>query len=180
MNLKKKILYSVDAGLFISATILLLLSELGTEKVTQREIISGFLFGNAYFMFPFIDMEKKDKFAKTIGIHCFCFLVSLFALYYSLQYYMNNMTGGFWLYETLAGIGMLISFSYASYIFIAFVRALLHLITKIKIYIFGETAREHYSATKKIIDGITAFFVALAAMVASVSAFIASIGAFLK
>lgn len=180
MSLKKKILYSINAGLFISAIILILLSELSTEKVIKREIIGGFLFGAAYFLFPFIDMEKKEKISYIVSIHAILSLISILVLYYALQFYMNYIDGGFWLFEILAALGIMFVFSYVFYVFIAFVRALLHLISKIKIYLFGDVVRENYSAAKKIIEGITAFVIAVTAMMASISAFISSIDAFLK
>ncbi len=180
MSLKNKILYSVDAGLFISAIIILLFSESNTGEVIERQLIFSLLFGIAYFLFPFIDMEKKEKISYIIIAHIVLSLASIFTLYYSLKFYTNNINGGFLLFEVFAALGIIFGFSYLSYVFIAFVRSLLHIILKIKVYLFGNTVRENYSAAKKFIEGITAFIVAVTAMVASVSAFTSLISTLLN
>ncbi len=175
----KKIFYSIDAGLFLSGIILMLFSKLYDTESELRVIIAGVFIAFSYFLFPFINMNKKEKIALTLAIHIILFSGCFYALFFSLDFYVNSNVGNT-LYEIPAALGILFAISYSSYLFIEFFRNSYCIILKIKAHLLTSSAKENYSATKKIIEGITAFLVAVTAMTAGISALIASINALIN
>ena len=64
MNIKKKIYYSIDLGLFLSGIFLILLSANGKSTVEIRGIIGVIVISASYVLFPFIDSQKKINLFK--------------------------------------------------------------------------------------------------------------------
>lgn len=172
--MKKKILFSIDAGLFLSGIFLILLSNNENTIVEIRAIIGESAIIASYFLFPFIDAQKKDQIFLSFVIHLVLFVVSFFTTYCSLNVYVKNMDGAVWWQEILAAIGIIGVISYLSYILINFIRSFYILSSKLISFILGTNVKETYSNTKKIIEKITALIVTITALVASITALIAS------
>ena len=65
MDLKKKIYYSFDLALFLSGILLLLFSQSKSKTIEIRAIMGEVAIISSYFLFPFIDSKKKEKFYQT-------------------------------------------------------------------------------------------------------------------
>lgn len=172
MDIKKKIYYSINLGLFLSGIFLILLSTNGESTVDIRRIIGEIAIVSSYFLFPFIGAQKKDKIIQTLLIHFILIFFSLFVTNYSLNVYVEN-TGEVWK-EILAAIGIISVISYLSYILINFISSFYILSSKLISFILGTNVKETYSNTKKIIEKVTALIATLTAFVASITALIAS------
>ncbi|MBQ9895499.1 MAG: hypothetical protein IJM38_08965 [Ruminococcus sp.] len=176
----KRLLYSLDAGLFFSSILIMLLSQAGDQEAESRAVIGGGMFYVSFVLFPLISMEKKGEILEFFGKHIFLFFISLLSLYHSLLFYDNHWNGGAFGCELLAAIELLIFMSWTVYIFVGFVKACIYVISKLKSHIFSESAKENYSSAKKIIEGITAFILALSAMALSISTLIATMKSFIN
>lgn len=174
MDVKKKIYYSFDLGLFLSGILLILLSVNKKTTVEIRAIIGEIAILTSYFLFPFIDTKKKDTIFQTFSIHVVLFVASLFITYFSLSVYNKNVDGAVWWKEILAAIGIIGVVTYLSYIFINFIRSFYILSSKLISFFLGTDAEGTYSNTKKVIEKITALIVTLTALIASITALIAS------
>lgn len=174
MDVKKKIYYSFDLGLFLSGIFLILLSANGKSTVEIRGIIGEIAIAASYVLFPFIDSQKKDKLFQTFSIHFVLFVASIFITYYFLNVYIKNLDGAVWWQEILAAIGVIGVISYLSYILINFIRSFYIISSKLISFILGTNIKETYSNTKKIIEKITALIVTITALAASITALIAS------
>lgn len=176
----KRLLYSLDAGLFFSSIVIMLFSQAGGQGAKSRAVIGGIMFYASFFLFPLISMEKKGEILDFFGKHSVLFLISFFSLYRSLLFYNNHLNGGTFGCELLAAIGLLIFMSWTVYIFVCFVKTCIYVISKLKCLIFSESAKENYSSVKKIIEGITAFILALSAMALSISTLVATMKSFIN
>ncbi len=174
MDIKKKIYYSFDLSLFLSGILLILLSVNGKSTVDIRAIIGEISIFTSYFLFPFIDIKKKDKIFQTFSIHIVLFVASIFIAYFSLNIYIKNVNGAVWWQEILAALGIIGVISYLSYILINFIRSFYILSSKLISFLLGTNVKETYSNAKKIIEKITALIVTITALAASITALIAS------
>ncbi len=174
MDIKKKIYYSFDLSLFLSGILLILLSVNGKSTVDIRAIIGEISIFTSYFLFPFIDIKKKDKIFQTFSIHIVLFVASIFIAYFSLNIYIKNENGAEWWQEILAALGIIGVISYLSYILINFIRSFYILSSKLISFLLGTNVKETYSNAKKIIEKITALIVTITALAASITALIAS------
>ena len=98
MSLKKKIFYSFDLGLFVTGIILLYL---GSEKVEIRLDLGLILISFSYFLFPFIDRNKKEKHFTIFGLHFLAFVICLVTFYGVFIFYNKNPNGTIWWKELL-------------------------------------------------------------------------------
>ncbi len=176
----KRLLYSLDAGLFFSSILIMLLSQAGDQEVESRAFIGVGMFYMSFGLFPLISMEKKGEILEFFGNHSCLFFISCFSLYRSLLFYDNHWNGGTFGCELLAAFEFCFFMSYIAYIFVGFVKAIIYLISKLKNRIFSESTKENCSAAKKIIEGITAFILALSAMALSISTLIATMKSFIN
>lgn len=174
MDIKKKIYYSLDLGLFLSGILLVLLSVNGKSIVDIRGMIGEIAILASYSLFPFIDARKKDRIFQTFAIHFALFIASIFITYCSLNVYMKNINGAVWWQEVLAAIGIIGVISYLSYILINFIVSFYILSSKLISFLLGTNVKETYSNTKKIIEKITALIVTITTLAASITALIAS------
>ena len=114
MDLKKKIYYSFDLALFLSGILLLLFSQSKSQTIEIRAIMGELAIISSYFLFPFIDSKKKEKFYQTLSFHFVLLIVSLFIAYASLKVYVNYADGSVWWKEILAAGGVLLVLTYLS------------------------------------------------------------------
>lgn len=174
MDIKKKIYYAFDLGLFLSGIILLLFYKLDTKEVEIREIIGTIMIVGSYCALPFIDMKKKEKYWRFFSGHILTFAAAFFIAFFTLNFYLKNQNGAIWWKEILAAIGVLISLSYISYILINFIRSFYILSSKLISFILGTNVKETYSSAKKTIEKITALILTITSLAASITALITS------
>lgn len=175
MDIKKKIYYGLDLGLFLSGIILLLFCKLDTKEVEIREIIGTIMISCSYCAFPFIDMEKKEKYWKIFTLHFVACAAAFVIAFFTLNVYVKNPNGAVWWQEIFAAIGILYVLSFTSYLLINFVRSLYLLITKLTSFVLNTNSKGNYTNAKKVIERITASIATLTALAASITALIASV-----
>ena len=180
MDTKKKLIYSVNFALFITGILLSLISEPDGQVIKSRFIISIGLIVISYFIFPFLEYEKKEKLASKVGLHCVCTIVCLFILYYSLSYYVNHLSNSSVIGEILSAIGLILCVSYISFVFIGILKTIYTIILRIKAYLFKDNVKSEYSAFKSFIEGFTALLIAITTMIASTSALLSAWNALFK
>ena len=175
MDTKKKILYSVDLGFFLSGIFLILLSDSNSKIIGVRAIVGEIAVLSSYFLFPFIDYQKKEDIYLKLLLHVLLFIVSIVGAYFSLKIYVNYADGAIWWKEILAAVGIIAVIVYWSYLLISFVRALYVLSAKLIAFLINSDVESKYENSKKIIEKITAFIVSITALATSITALIASL-----
>ena len=178
MSLKKKIFYSLNIGLFITGILLLYCSTLGSEDIMIRSVFGEIFIALSYILFPFIDMDKKEKLATSLGFHLIAFFIALFGGDFILMLYTKYPEGAVWWVEILAIFFMLYSISFICYTFICFFRAVYRLF--IKNMAKNNNIESKYKSLKQIFEKITAIIVATSALLGSVTALIVAIKGILK
>ena len=174
MSLKKKIIYSIDLGLFLTGVLIIALCINGKTVAGYRGFLGECSILLSYSFFPFIDHHKKDKIFSTIAVHMLLLIIAFFITFFTLGVYIKNPVGAVWWKELLAYIGLLYVVSYIMYIFINFARSFYALSSKLFSFLFGTNMKENYSSAKKTIENITSFIATITALVASVIALFAS------
>ena len=175
MDIKKKICYSSDLGLFLFGVLMILLSQGDSKTIEIRAIIGEMAIMLSYFLFPFIDSKKKEKYYQKLSFHLLLLLASLFILYASLKVYVNYPDGTVWWKEILAATRLLLCITYLLYLLISFVRSMYFLFAKLISFLIDSNIESKYKNVKKIIEKIVAFIATATALVTSVTAFVLSL-----
>lgn len=179
-ELKKKLYYSLDLGLFLAGILISFFCKSDACLVSIRACVGEVFIISSYFLFPFISKENKDKYYLLFVSHFLMIVLSAFVALFSIQVYITNLNSIIWWQEILAALGFLFVFTYLSYILINFARAFYLLSAKLISFLLNTNVKENYSNAKKIIEKVTAFIVTMTALAASVTTLIASIKALLR
>lgn len=174
-NMDVKKIFIIDFAILIMGIIMLILGYLfkfyGGEVNDTRVMIGSSMLTIWFVLFPAISQEEKDKIISRFGIHSLLVIGVLLLLSFELSYLMKYLTKGpVWREILFAIIGVII-IAYLLYILVSFIQTFLILVKKVVKVLFPEV-QEKTSGIKNVLEGLTAFILALTGFGGSIIGFI--------
>lgn len=174
MGIKKKIYYAVCFGFFVCGIFLCYCSSINNQVIERRIIISGIFCAIAYIMFPFGNIDQKDKILRSLGVNILVLFAAICLGYISLNYFFTSRSTTIW-YDVLATLGILLLVSDLSYIIISFIVSFYNIAKKCIGKIMQIDIKGKYTTIKKVLTALTAFLATITALCAGFAALIKSI-----